>query len=256
MDSHGTIEVLESRIAPALFLVSSTALAISTAAGGSAQDSANETAAQNAALSGRAVLLSAGDALLYDANANQVIDGGDPLLFSVTSGKAMVFMTDLNHNGRFEAAEISGLAVSDGFAGLLKTDVQGPIATALTTSGAFTVDTQTGKLSLQDATIQGLSSVGAVQGYVVSGGEMENIALGAAFNGAGTLSSTAGLLTGTGRGGHDPEFWREGFHARLHPGGGSLWRLHCQRLAGPGHSSYRGRRRRSGGRCDQRSHVA
>jgi hypothetical protein len=66
---HSTIlEILETRIAPATFLVTSDALQILDAADADATGAPNEAAAEAISLSDAVVFLATGDKLFFDAN--------------------------------------------------------------------------------------------------------------------------------------------------------------------------------------------
>ncbi len=199
------IEILEARIAPAaVYLVSSSSLAVTDSLGADAQDSTAENNAQTAAGAGFAISLAVGDKLVFDSNNNHKIDTSDALLFQVKNGSAMVFVTDLDGNGVFGRDEISGIAVSNRFVGILKTDVRGDIVTALDFAGNFTA--AGGTLTVQQAAIDGLSSTGAISGSIVSGGSMNAIVLGKPIFLDPTAASVTALLTGTASNGDNFNF--------------------------------------------------
>src|SRR5580765_8434118 len=92
-----SVEVLEARIAPALLFVSGavsgqTALHVVDESGHAVDD------ASAAAIAGAtaAVVLHAGDKLIFDPDYNHRISPGDATIVKVTAGSAMVFLT----NGR------------------------------------------------------------------------------------------------------------------------------------------------------------
>ena len=163
------IEPLESRIAPAIFLAGPTNVTIRDAATGlDAMDTAAEqTAAGNVGVDA-AVLLVTGDKLLFDRNGNGVADGGDTLLVQITGGNALIFMEDLDGDQVFDPGEIAGLAVSDGFAATIKTDVAGSILTALKADN--TLGFTGGKFDIQNSSIAGLTITGGVLGSIAAGG--------------------------------------------------------------------------------------
>src|SRR5262245_39551820 len=132
-------EPLEVRIAPAVFLVSSVDTKVFDltipATPTDAMNGANELQANTNANSDSAFLMQAGDKLQWDANHNGKADAADPLMVQITSGKAMVFLTDRDSDGAFQMDELTGLAVGNGsgtaFGATIKTDVFGSIATVL-----------------------------------------------------------------------------------------------------------------------------
>src|SRR5262245_25936768 len=117
------VEELESRLAPAVFFLSGTALTIEDSAGNNAQNSSNENAAQTATGSTAAILMSTGDSLVFDSNNNNVGDPQERVLIKVTAGRAMVFVSNGfgPTAGAFDENEISGLAVSNGFSATINT---------------------------------------------------------------------------------------------------------------------------------------
>ncbi|MDB6151312.1 MAG: hypothetical protein JWQ44_2760, partial [Chthoniobacter sp.] len=211
MNPHCRIEPLEARIAPATFLVSASSLVVTDSLGVSAQNLPNESSAQIAAGSDAAVLLATGDKLVFDANNNHTIDVSDSLLVQVIQGQAMVFVTDRDGDLAFDRNEVSGLAVSDLFVGALKTDIDGDIVTALDAVGNFT--SVGGNLTIQPGTIGGITSTGAVNGAIVSGGSMTNIKLGKPLFGPATLPSVGELFTGDAGAGESFRFGDLGLNA-------------------------------------------
>jgi hypothetical protein len=175
-------EPLEARIAPATFLVSAgtlvngDALNVTDEAGADAENLPNETTAAANAGADTALLLATNDKLVFDSNRNGKIDGTDALLVQVESGSAMVFLTDFDDNLVFSKTEISGLAVSDGFGGQIKTDVNGTIGTFLTASNEVLLTT--GRFNLQGGSISSLRVEGAIHGDLIAGGNISDIQIG------------------------------------------------------------------------------
>src|SRR5438105_13248762 len=159
-NKHLRFEALESRLAPANLFVSAAALTVKDAVGNDAQNLASEISAQAATGATKAILLNAGDALVFDSNDNHVRDPQERVLVSVTAGKAMAFVSDGfgPTASAFDENELSGLAVSDGFKGTVNTDVNGSITTTLDATGQFT------QTALQNASIAGLTIAGRVFG--------------------------------------------------------------------------------------------
>src|SRR5262249_32732295 len=147
------VKRLEDRLAPATFFVSASSLSVRDSGGNSAENLDTEIAARMAAGTSKAVLLNAGDSLVFDENDNRVRDPQERVLVSVSAGKGMVFLTDGfgPRDGAFDANEITGLSVSDGFRATINTDVNGSIATTLTAGGVFATN------SLQNSSIAGLT---------------------------------------------------------------------------------------------------
>lgn len=188
-----TLESLESRLAPALFFASGAALTVIDAVGNDAQNLANETAAQTATGATKAILLNAGDSLVFDTNDNHIRDAKERVLVSVTAGKAMVFLS--NGPGptasAFDENEITGLAVSNGFIGTVNTDVNGSITTTLDATGQFT------QTVLQNASIAGLNIAGRVSGDLVAGKNVSNVRIGSGLFTPAPQASVARILLGT-----------------------------------------------------------
>ena len=186
------IESLESRLTPANFFVSGAALTVKDAVGNDAQNLANETAAQTATGATKAILLNAGDALVFDSNDNHVRDPQERVLVSVTAGKAMVFLSDGfgPTPGAFDENEISGLAVSNNFVGKINTDVNGAITTTLNAAGQFT------QTALQNASIAGLTVAGRVSGDLVAGKNISNVRIGSGLFTPASQQSVARILVG------------------------------------------------------------
>ena len=175
---HFRIEALEDRIAPALFFLSGVSKAVVDRNG----DSVNDAAAQTLAGSDVAVLLGQGDSLVLDANGNHALDGAEKTLVSVIAGGALVFATDLGAaDGHFDANEITGLAVTDGFLAKLAVDVNGSIVTALHADGTLFVAGTT--LTVQHASIAALNVAGKVTGNIFAGGDITHLRVTGAVGG-------------------------------------------------------------------------
>src|SRR5262245_35614747 len=187
------VEELESRLAPAVFFLSGTALTVEDAAGNNAQNSANENAAHLSTGATAAILMSTGDSLVFDSNNNNVRDPQERVLVKVTAGRAMVFFSDgFGPTGlAFDENEISGLAVSGGFSATINTDVNGSITTTLDAAGAFTGTT------LQNTSIAGLTIAGRVLGDIVAGKNISNVRIGSGLFTPTPEQSVAEMRTGS-----------------------------------------------------------
>ncbi len=75
-----------------------------------------------------AFLQSMGDKLFFDSNNSGKSEASDLLLVQVNAGKAMVFLNDRDGDGVFSPDELTGLAASDGFRAIIKTDVAGSVS--------------------------------------------------------------------------------------------------------------------------------
>lgn len=161
-------EILECRIAPAVFFLSATAKTVVDATG----TSANNAAAQTLAASDVAVLLKTGDSLVLDLDGDHIKDAGETVLVSLSGGKAMVFARDTNADGGFDLGEITGIAAGTGIKATLGTDIAGPIVTSLR------ADDTVGDLSDVGAgSIASITSTGTVEG-IYAGGSISNVKLG------------------------------------------------------------------------------
>ncbi len=196
------VEVLETRIAPAILFLNSQPghLQIVDASGAVIQDAThpNATAAEVGAM--LAAPLLQGDSLVFDANGNHVLDAGDVTLISVSAGRALAFITDLGGtqaDNLFEPNEFTGVAVSDGFAGKIGASVNGSIVTAVDGStGNLAVSN--GVLTLLPASIAGLNIDGQVVGNIFTGNSISNLVVtGAHPLGADIRSVTGNIATGT-----------------------------------------------------------
>src|SRR5437867_178268 len=94
------IELLENRIAPAVFLVSSAGLTIKNLTTNAA--ATGDAAAQTATGATFALLMVKGDSVAFDANGDGQMGRGDVKLLNVTAGSAMAFFTDANASSRFD----------------------------------------------------------------------------------------------------------------------------------------------------------
>src|SRR5690349_10952527 len=121
------LEPLETRIAPATFLVGGLDLKVRDVTNPAAVTDANDLQTEKDAATNVGVdfafLQSAGDKLFFDSNFNGKADATDFLLVQVDTGKAMVFLNDRDGDGLFSPDELTGLAVSTNFSATLKGDV-------------------------------------------------------------------------------------------------------------------------------------
>ncbi len=154
------VEILESRIAPAVFFVSGTDLTIHDHTGATV---AGDTVAASNADVNKALLLHKGDSLVYDGNNDQKIGPGDYTMFIDSAGESMVFLYDVNGDGKFETADFTGVAAGDGFKGTINGTLHGSVATLLTKTGAYDPNT------IQPAAIAGLILNGYIESDVVAG---------------------------------------------------------------------------------------
>ncbi|MGB8166933.1 MAG: hypothetical protein WCF18_05540, partial [Chthoniobacteraceae bacterium] len=193
------VEVLEARIAPAVFLVSSVDLKVLDFTAAVPVDAmtpaSNETTANTNAGSAVAFLMNAGDELRWDANHNFLVDASDPVMVQVTTSKAMVFLTDRDSDGSFQLDDLTGLAVGNGFVGTVKTDVNGTIGTYL--DGTDNVLLTGGRWTLQPSSIAGLTISGAVSGNILAGEDISNLTVGKSMFSINSDQSVRRIGTGT-----------------------------------------------------------
>lgn len=202
------LETLESRDTPVDYFAAGNSLAIETAGGVSVNRPAD------AALVGAtgAVLLRAGDRLLYDADGDNAVDpfdphtglGADRELVRVDAGRAVVFLRNFDGDIGHEPDEVSGLALSDGFRGTVGTDVRGDVATVLGPGDALTLAGLTAHVEF--ATIAGLTVDGRVAGDVLAGNRISNLAVGHNLFVPGTLPSAQVIATGSATDGRTVSF--------------------------------------------------
>lgn len=189
------IEPLESRIAPAAFFVSGKSIAITDATGADAVGDARETAAATAVGATKAVLLAAGDSLVFDANGNSKADKGEVVLLKLTAGQAMAFFTDGNTNGSigqtgaFQASEFTGLALGPDVKATVSGNIAGSIDTLLDAGGNL--------VSVRQAwNVASLTITGSVGQFLQAGGAISNVTFIAPKTGAAVLDVGA-IYTGT-----------------------------------------------------------
>ena len=158
-----------------------------------AQNIASEIAAQTTTGATKAVLLNAGDALVFDQNDNHIRDAQERVLVSATAGKAIVFLSDGfgPTAGAFDQNEVSGLSVSNSFRGVVHTDVNGSITTTIDSAGQFTPTT------LQNASIAGLTVDGRVFGDLIAGKNISNVRIGSGLFTSTAEQSVSDILLGT-----------------------------------------------------------
>lgn len=169
------VEALETRIAPAQFFLSGTALTVENADG----DSVNDGSGAMSAGVNLAVLLKKGDSLVLDTNDNNKLDEGEVVYAKVAGGSAMFLVTDVNEDMTVDPEEITGIAVSHKFKGVITGDVNGTVATLLKSDGA--IDTE----ELQASSISGMVVTGRITGDLRVGKDMNNVTIGAEATGDG-----------------------------------------------------------------------
>ena len=179
MKTHTHPEPLETRIAPATFLVSAVDLKAVDVGNPtlSAMDQSNEINAAANVLVDFAFLAGATDKIFFDSNRNGTQDATDLLLVQIDAGNAMVFLNDRDGDGVFSPDELTGLAVSDGFKGVIKTDVAGSISTVLK-PGTNEVLLTGGKFTLEAASIAKLDLAGVVTGTISAGNNITDVTAG------------------------------------------------------------------------------
>jgi len=170
-------EPLESRIVPSNFFLSGTSLDITNSHG----TSVNLTATATAWSADAVVLLHAGDNLILDRNGDRKFDAGDKILVHDSAGNSMVFATHFETTGNgFTGADISGLAVSNGFAGSVYTNVNGSVVTALNARNQISGSTYAypGSLEILHSSIEQLRVTGIVTDSIIAGGNLSHISVG------------------------------------------------------------------------------
>src|SRR5690349_2162657 len=123
-----TIEILESRIAPAVFFVNGTNLTVTDADGDVIVDN-RDTAAEGTTGADFAVKLNKGDSLVFDLDGDQKLDAGvDFTMIKVTSGQATAFLEDIGGaTGKFDADELTGVALGDAGGSGAKAEITGGV---------------------------------------------------------------------------------------------------------------------------------
>lgn len=197
MSPRPHLEALETRIAPANFFLSGASLGVVNASGADV----NDTDARDRAGSDVAVPLAAGDSLFFDVDGDPATTGDQTLLMRVTAGRALVFATDLGAtpDGRFDANELTGLAVADDFEAKLNVGVRGSIVTALKDDGTLAVSGTV--LTLQHESIAGLNIAGDVAGSIFTGHDLRHVRVTGSVDGTLATGTAASALTLTLDGG-------------------------------------------------------
>lgn len=178
-------ELLEGRIAPAVFLLSGTALTLHGAGGADA----NNTALAAAGSADLAVILQSGDSLVLDANGNDIADAGETVLAKVTGGAGAFFITDLDANSKVSADELTGIATRGAFKAVITGDVNGDVATLLDDAGMLSAG------PLNPGTMAGLTVTGKIAGKLLAGGSISNVFIGGTT--ASLQTSVAEIAVGT-----------------------------------------------------------
>ena len=207
MKAHMHPEPLETRIAPATFLVSAVDLKAVDVGNPtlSAMDQANEINAAANVLVDFAFLAGATDKIFFDSNRNGTQEATDLLLVQIDAGNAMVFLNDRDGDGVFSPDELTGLAVSDGFKGVIKTDVAGSISTVLK-PGTNEVLLTGGKFTLEAASIAKLDIEGVVTGTISAGNNITDVTAGKGVYAPFQNSSVNKVLSGTAQNGNTISF--------------------------------------------------
>lgn len=176
--SASHLEILESRIAPAVFYVSPNA-PLAVHKDGKTTVEAGDAASATAVGASFALPMKAGDSLVFDTNDDGVNNAGDVLLLKVTAGKALAFLTDAGDgtgnwtaaDGKYESNELTGLALGPGFKGS-GSSVSGPVVTALDSMGHFTIGAN---LTMTNSSIAGLTLTGKIAGDLLAGGSISGV---------------------------------------------------------------------------------
>jgi hypothetical protein len=120
--SLGHIEILESRIAPAVII----------------PPAGNVGKHVVVATANTPLLLTAGETLSTSGGNDPISGNGNgTYLLYVESGTALVFNTDLNKNGQVDPNEITGIAAGNGLELISFVDIHGDIVTNLTSAGTL-----------------------------------------------------------------------------------------------------------------------
>ena len=194
-------EALEHRIAPAAILVQPAGYSLFKD-GSLAGQGANELLAKTFGDATATVLLAAGDKLVFDTNGNQKADAGEFTYLTVTTGKAMVFLNDTDHDGVLERDEITALVVGGGFGGTITGDLgsllsdDGGIATALDDNGALVINGGN-QLVLQKTAITSLTVTGTLVGSIFAGSTVSKVKIGASPALGATIPSVQEIRVGS-----------------------------------------------------------
>ena len=195
------VGILETRIAPAAFYVSGTSLEIQNAAGVAQK---RDTEAAMAVGADHALLLHAGDRLIFNPDGDVRTHLTDARWVTVTASDALVLLKDLNGDQRYSLDELTGLAVGNRFSGTVFSDIHGSVATMLDRTGHFS------PLALPGGSISRLTVTGALvadaEGYanILAGRGISNLtvlgqdASGLSLNGVVATGDQTTIPTGFG----------------------------------------------------------
>lgn len=167
------VEALEQRLAPAGF------------AG----------AVVKGATFGEPILLQAGEVL-----STSTVGGG--YLLGVEKGQALVFLTDLNHNGSVDSNEITGIAAGNGLNLTSFVDINGDIVTNLNANGTLTdFDPSTpgndGRVVL-NSKIDMITFRAATQADVPAGTDYRTVLIASSFSLNGSIFAGGGIGNSSG----------------------------------------------------------
>jgi hypothetical protein len=145
----------------------------------------------------KAILLVKGDRLIFDANGDlSYNEGAERNLFQVEGGGSYVFLDDVV-SGDSTPLDITGVAVSTGFAGSANADILGDIATMLTVRGKGANAVYQFNASITpEAAIAGFTSSGVVSGSILAGGSISRITISGEADGFSVRDIRAGTSSG------------------------------------------------------------
>ena len=143
-----------------------------------------------------AVDLHAGDSLVFDPHNTHKLGAGDTQLVRVTAGGAIAFFTDTaTLKTQFTLGNFTGLAVTDGFKGVLGANVFGPVGVMATISGNV--------ISFSGAapgSIAGLKMTGHIHGDLFAEGNISNVTIiNPPASNSGLASVTGMIATGSAK---------------------------------------------------------
>jgi len=169
-------EVLENRIAPAVYFLSGTTFdVLKFSSADPAGVSVNNVDLANAVAADLAVVLKKGDSLVLDIDGNNKFDPGETVLVKVAGGTGVFFFKDLNGSSSVDAEELTGIAAGAGLSATINGDVNGDVATTFAADGTLTPDI------LNLTSIAGLKVTGQVTGSILAGGNISGITIGPAM---------------------------------------------------------------------------
>lgn len=191
--SPTSLEVLESRIAPAEIFIGASSFGVDTVKNTEYKDTSTgefhpfrftDTSTSGDAISAAVESAATNNTFFLRLGKGDIVDaftlGSSYLPFiTVTSGNVVAFFTDYNFNGDYDAGELTGLSLGKNAKVFVAGAVAGDVVTNLDEHGTKDVADDTLDMSGLVSTKQGISTLavtgGSIFGKVLSGGDIKKL---------------------------------------------------------------------------------